>query len=107
MKTLPDLRCIGRGILDPSRPAPGSAKGLYKRIARLEEGETSLGPILASAPRLARLLGLICVAANMRDTIGLAKLIHQAESELDALGWDWGDAETIINPSPKANHQED
>lgn len=88
----------GRGVIDPSRPEPTSQKGLARRIARIEPGEEGFGPLLAASPQLVSLLALICVAQNLRDGIALARLTHQAESLLDSLGWDWGDARTIINP---------
>ena len=98
MKNPNQLINLGRGILDPARTTIGPAQGPAKRVARLEAGEEGLGPLLASAPRLASILARLCVAANMRDSVTLARLIHEAETALDTLNWDWGDASHIINP---------
>lgn len=96
----PQLQIKGRGLIDPSRPEPTSTKGLSRRVARLEEGEEGLGPLLAASPQLARILALLCVSQNMGDTIAHARAIHAAESLLDSLDWEWGEARTIINPEP-------
>ena len=91
----PNLILIGRGVINPSQPGYG---GKPARVARLEPGSEGLGPLFAASPRLAYILGDICIAANMGDSAALACAIHRAESALDALGWDWGNAAPIINP---------
>ena len=98
MKYPPSLILIGRGVINPSQPG---YRGKPARVARLEPGQEGLGPLLAVSPRLASILGDVCIAANMHDSVALAQAIHRAETALDSIGWDWGTAASIINPEPR------
>lgn len=94
------LTLRGRGILAPSLSLSSERA---PRVARLEPWAEEFGPLLAHAPELASLLADICIAHNLRDESTLAQRVHEAESLLSSLAWDWGPHSTLINPVPPSS----